>query len=89
MWHDRLLEVDVAQRDVPYVDEAMVDEWAGRHWAVPSESGPIGVRVVGDDRATRLDAASERVVPARVAAVDLAEMGGARVLDAALGLWRR
>ena len=89
MCHDRLLDEDIAQRAVVYVGEAMVDEWAGRHWAVRSESGSIVVRVVDDDVAARLDAASERVVPARVAAVDLAEMGGVRVLDAALGLWSR
>ena len=89
MWHDGMLDGDVAQRAEVNVGEVMVDEWAGRHWAAPSESGSIVVRVVGDDMAARLDAASERVVPARVAAVDLAEMGGARVLDAALGLWRR
>ena len=65
----------------------MVDEWAERHWAVPCASGPIVVRVV--DVAARLVAAPVRVVPARVASVDLAEMGGARVLDAALRLRSR
>lgn len=89
MCHDRLLDEDVAQREVIYVGEAVVEQWAGRHWAVPSESGPIVVRVVGDEIFARLGAAPQKVVPARVAAVDLAEMGGVRVLDAALSLWPR
>ena len=70
----------------------VVGGWAAAMWHdrwLDEDVEQLEVLYVGDDRAARLDAAPERVVPARVAAVDLAERGGARVLDAALGLWQR
>jgi len=86
---DPLLDEGDAAPFVRYIAESAVESWRDRHWAVPSASGRIVVRVVRDDIAERLAQGDDRVVPPRVAAVDLAEMSGPRVHEAAQRLWSR
>lgn len=85
---DPLLENDDV-RFVRYVAESALAVWCERQWAVRSASGPIVVRSVPDHIAERLACGGERVVPARVAAVDLAEGVGPRLHEAAQRLWVR
>lgn len=85
---DPLLDEDDAPF-VRYVAESALPIWCDRQWAVRSASGPIIVRSVPDHIAERLARRGERVVPARVAAVDVAEGVGPRVHEAAQRLWVR
>lgn len=85
---DPLLDEDDAAPLVRYVAASELPSWRARHWVVPSAAGSIVVRAVPDEAAARLRS-FDRVVPARVAAVDLAEMSGPRVHEAARRLWAR
>jgi excisionase family DNA binding protein len=87
--HDRLIDEDPTAPHVAYVNAAEVHAWRERHWLVPSETGPIIAAVVDPAAAELLASRRGRIVPARVAAVDLAEMGGVRRLEAARRLWDR
>lgn len=82
---DALVDEDAGAAHVVYISDDQHDAWRERHWAVPSPAGRIALRVVGRDVMSRLEA--DRAVPARVAAVDVAELGGVRVLEAAERLW--
>ncbi len=86
---DELLDDDQSQLNVVYVGAASYDAWRDRHWLVPSPSPRILAHVVGDDIARALRSQPGRFVPARAAAVDIAELGGARPIEAALRIWNR
>ena len=86
---DELLDDDRSQLNVVYVGASSYDAWRDRHWLVPSPSPRILAHVVGDDTARALSSQPGRLVPARAAAVDIAELGGARPIEAALRIWNR
>ena len=86
---DEVLDDDRSQLNVVYVGSSSFDAWRDRHWLVPSSSPRILVHVVGDDIARALRSQPGRLVPARAAAVDIAELGGARPIEAALRIWNR
>lgn len=86
---DELLDDDRSQLNVVYVGASSHDAWRDRHWLVPSPSPRILAHVVGDDIARALSSQPGRLVPARAAAVDIAELGGARPIEAALRIWNR
>ena len=84
---DRLLDDDRSKEIVVYVGASSYDSWVNRHWLVSSSAPRLVAHVVGDGFAERLRVVGSRFVPARVAAVDLAEEGGARAIEAALRLF--
>ncbi len=86
---DELLDDDRSQLNFVYLGAASYDAWRDRHWLVPSPSPRILAHVVGDDIARALHSQPGRFVPARAAAVDIAELGGARPIEAALRIWNR
>ena len=86
---DGLLDDGRSRLNVVYVGASSYDAWRDRHWLVPSSSPRILVHVVGDDIARALRSQPGRFVPARAAAVDVAELGGARPIEAALRIWNR
>jgi excisionase family DNA binding protein len=86
---DELLDEDRSQLKVIYVGASSYDAWRERHWLVPSPAPRILVHVVGDDIGRALRSRPGRSVPARVVAVDIAELGGARPIEAALRIWNR
>lgn len=70
-----------------YVGASAYDSWVSRHWLVSSPAPRLVVHVVRDGLAERLRVVGDHFVPARVAAVDVAELGTARSIEAALGVW--
>ncbi len=89
MRHDASIDEDPSAAFVVYVSATEVDAWQERHWLVPSDAGPIVVEVIPQTVAERFGSEPGRIVPPRVAAVDLSEMGGVRRLEAARRLWNR
>ncbi len=87
--YDGLLDDDQSQSNVVYVGAACSGPWVDRHWLVASQSPRLLVHVVGDEIAEALRGRHERLVPPRATAVDLAELGGARRIEAALRIWNR
>ena len=87
--YDDRLDVDRSQSNVVYVGAASCGPWLDRHWVVPSSSPRLLVHVVDDEIAGALRDRHGRFVPPRPVAVDLAELGGARPIEAALRIWNR
>jgi excisionase family DNA binding protein len=86
---DGLLDDNRSQLNVVYVGALSFGPWSDRHWLIPSSSPRLIAHVVGDEIARALISRSSRFVPARAAAVDLAELGGAREVEGALRIWNR
>ena len=84
---DDLLDDDRSKVEVVYIGLSAYDSWVTRHWMVSSSVPRLVAHVVGDGFAERLQVVGSRFVPALVAAVDLAEEGGARAIEAALRVW--
>lgn len=87
--HDDLLDEDRSQPNVVYIGEAFCGAWLERHWLVPSALPRLQVHVVSDEIAGRLRQQPGCYAPPRAVAVDLAELGGARPIEAALRIWNR
>jgi hypothetical protein len=87
--YDDLLADDPSQKHVLYLGAAAYQPWLCRHWLVPSPSPRLLVHVVDDRIASVLLDRHARYVPPRAVAVDLAEAGGARTIEAALRIWNR
>jgi excisionase family DNA binding protein len=85
---DERLDDDQTKPLVAYVGASNFQNWIDRHWLTPSDSGRIITLVVPDAIGFSLTKAG-RIVPAKVAAVDLAELGGPRNLEAAIRLWQQ
>ena len=84
---DNLVDEDPSAPIVVYVGERSYDAWCERHWLISSSVCRVVAHVVSDGIAQALCGRSDRYVPPRVAAVDLAESGGARSIEAALRIW--
>ena len=84
-----LLDDDRSQLNVVYVGSSSYGSWRDRHWLVSSSSPRLIAHVVDDEIACVLNSRLGRFVPERAAAVDIAELGGARPIEAALRIWIR
>ena len=85
---DGLRDDDRSRSHVIYIGALSFAPWSDCHWLIPSSSPRLIAHVVGDEIAGALISRSSRFVPARAAAVDLAELGGAREKQA-LRIWNR
>jgi excisionase family DNA binding protein len=88
MHFDELLDDDPTKPLVAYIGATSFPGWLDRHWLAPSASGRIVAFLVPDGVSSSFRETGP-FVPAKVAAVDLAELGGPRILDAATRLWPR
>lgn len=86
---DELLDDDGSRPIVAYVGASAFGPWRDRHWLVPSWSPRLIAHVVSDEVARALSSRPGRFVPERAVAVDVAELGGARPIEAALRIWIR
>ena len=84
---DQLLDDDRSKDVVVYLGASSYDAWVSRHWLVPSSAQGLVAHLVPDEFAERVLAVPDHFVPARVSAVDIAEEGGVRSIEAALRIW--
>lgn len=87
--YDDLLDDEPSAKHVVYMSAAAYGPWIERYWLVPSPSPRLLVHVVDDRIAAALLDRPGRNAPSRAVAVDLAELGGARRIEAALRIWNR
>ncbi len=87
--YDDLLDDEPSAMNVLYVGAAAYRPWIDRHWLVPSPASRVLVHVVDDQIAAALHDRPGRNAPSRAVAVDVAELGGTRRIEAALRIWNR
>ncbi len=87
MKFDPLLDEDALKPRIVYVAASSFDDWCDRHWMIVSTACRVIAHVVSDEFAVALLASSNHFAPPRVVAVDLAECGGVRPIQAALRIW--